>query len=225
MRIELDERLNMLAALTPVCPVAADVGADHGFLGAWLLENRRCERVQFLDISAPSLEKARRLIEDMQLEERSVFSVGDGLEALVEPAQTVIIAGMGGQTVAGIIERGRERLRGARLIMQPNVGLYELRKKLMELGFAIVEERLARAGGRWYVGIAAEEGIADYSEEELLAGPVLLRERPAELVGYADFRIKVTQKAYDGAVRGSKHQMTAELAKELTLWKEIRSCL
>ena len=215
----------MLAALTPVCPVAADVGADHGFLGAWLLENRRCERVQFLDISAPSLEKARRLIEEMQLGERSVFSVGDGLDALVEPAQTVIIAGMGGQTAAGIIERGRDKLHGARLIMQPNVGLYELRKKLAELGFAIVEERLARVGGRWYVGIAAEEGVAGYTEEELYVGPVLLRERPAELAGYADFRIKVTQKAYDGAVRGSKHQMTAELARELALWKEIRSWL
>lgn len=225
MRIELDDRLNMLAALTPDCPVAADVGADHGFLGAWLLENRRCKRVQFLDISAPSLEKARRLIEDMQLEDRAVFSVGDGLEALLEPAQAVIIAGMGGQTVAGIIERGREKLKGTRLIMQPNVGLYELRVKLQELGFRIIDERLARAGGRWYVGIAAEEGAAAYKEEELLAGPVLLEKKPAELAGYAEFRIKVTQKAYDGAAAGSKHDVTIQLKKELMLWKEIRACL
>ena len=70
MRVELDARLNMLAALTPACSVAADVGADHGFLGAWLIENRRCERVQFLDISAPSLNKARKLIEEMQLEQQ-----------------------------------------------------------------------------------------------------------------------------------------------------------
>lgn len=225
MRIELDARLNMLAALTPVCPMAADVGADHGFLGAWLLENKRCKKVQFLDISAPSLEKARGLIEDMQLEDRAVFSVGDGLEALTEPAQTIIIAGMGGQTVAGILERGRDRLSGARIIMQPNVGLYELRVKLAELGFMIVEERLARAGGRWYVGIAAEEGRASYSEEELLVGPCLLAEKPDELAGYADFRIKVTQKAYDGAVKGSKHQMTADLARELDIWKRVRECL
>ena len=225
MRIELDDRLNMLAALTPACSVAADVGADHGFLGAWLLENRRCERVQFLDISAPSLDKARRLIEDMQLETRSVFSVGDGLDALVEPAQTVIIAGMGGQTAAGIIERGREKLRGARLILQPNVRLRELREKLAELGFAIVDERLARTGGRWYVGIAAEEGEARYTDTELLAGPVLLKNRPTEFAGYVDFRIKVTQKAYDGAANGTKHRMTAELRWELDQWKEIRSWL
>ncbi len=225
MRIELDDRLNMLAALTPDCPVAADVGADHGFLGAWLLENRRCERVQFLDISAPSLEKARRLIEDMQLEERSVFSVGDGLDALVEPAQTVIIAGMGGQTAAGIIERGRDKLHGARVILQPNVGLRELRTRLSEMGFVIADERLARTGGRWYVGIAAEEGEAEYSDIELLAGPVLLERKPAELAGYVDFRIKVTQKAYDGAAKGSKHEMTAELEWELARWKEIRAWL
>jgi len=225
MRIELDERLNMLAALTPACSMAADVGADHGFLGAWLLESGRCGRVQFLDISAPSLEKAKRLIGEMELDDRAIFSVGDGLEAMTEPAQTIIIAGMGGQTAAGILERGSDRLRGTRLIMQPNVGLVELRKKLTELGFVIVDERLARAGGRWYVGIAAEEGTAEYTEAELLAGPVLLKTKPEGLAEYADYRIKVTQKAYDGAVQGSKHEMTAELKRELDCWKEIRAWL
>ncbi len=225
MRIELDERLKMLAALTPACSVAADVGADHGFLGAWLTENGRCGRVQLLDISAPSLNKARKLIEDMQLEDRTIFSVGDGLDALVEPAQAVIIAGMGGLTIAGIVERGRDKLHGARLILQPNVGIYELRRRLSELGFKIVDERLVRVGGRWYVGIAAEEGPARYSKSELLAGPILLQKRPPELAGYADFRIKVVQKAYEGAVRGSKSEMTAELQWELEQWKEIRSWL
>lgn len=223
MHIELDARLNMLAALTPACHCAADVGADHGFLGAWLLENRRCERVQLLDISAPSLSKAQRLIEEMQLEDRAVCSVGDGLDALVEPAQAVIIAGMGGPTIAGIIERGRDRLHGARLILQPNVGIRDLRSRICEMGFKIVDERIARTGGRWYIGIAAEEGTAQYSETELLAGPVILRDKPSELANYADFRIRVLQKAYDGAVHGSKHDMTAELKKELEQWKEIRS--
>lgn len=225
MRIELDARLNMLAALTPACSVAADVGADHGFLGAWLIENKRCERVQLLDISAPSLNKARKLIEEMQLEEKAAFAVGDGLDALLEPAQAVIIAGMGGPTMAGIIGRGREKLHGVRLILQPNVGISELRKSLSDMGFKIVDERLARTGGRWYVGIAAEEGASQYTESELLAGPILLEKKPPELAGYVDFRIKVTQKAYDGAVHGSKYEVTRQLENELKQWKEIRSWL
>ncbi len=225
IQIELDERLSMLAALTPACRTAADVGADHGFLGAWLLQNKRCERVQFLDISAPSLEKAKRLISDMSLNDRAVFSVGDGLDALMEPAQAVVIAGMGGPTIAGIIERGREKLRGTRIIMQPNVGVAELRRRTAEAGFRIVAESLARAGGRWYVGIAAEEGEVHYTDRELLAGPVLLRKRPKELEEYAVFRIRVLEKAYNGAVHGSKNQMTRALANELAQWKEIARCL
>lgn len=215
----------MLAALTPACRTAADVGADHGFLGAWLLQNKRCERVQFLDISASSLEKAKRLISDMELNDRAVFSVGDGLDALMEPAQTVVIAGMGGPTIAGIIERGREKLQGTRIVMQPNVGIAELRRRTAEAGFRIVEESLSRAGGRWYVGIAAEEGGAHYTGQELLVGPVLLRKRPKELIEYAVFRVRVLEKAYDGAVRGSKDQMTRALACELEQWREITKWL
>ncbi len=225
MSVELDNRLKMLAALTPACHMAADVGADHGFLGAWLLQSGQCERVQFLDISASSLQKARRLIREQGLEERALFSVGDGLEALMEPAQSVVIAGMGGPTIAGIVERGREALRGARLVMQPNVGVEELRGRLAEMGFRIVDEALARAGYRWYVGIAAEEGSAGYTAEELLVGPVLMKRRPANLSGFADFRIKVLTKAHDGAVRGSKDWMTEELERELRIWKEVRSWL
>ena len=95
----------------------------------------------------------------------------------------------------------------------------------MEMGFRIVDERLARAAGRWYVGIAAEEGEAEYSPEELLAGPVLLKEKPEGLAAYAEDRIHVLQKAFEGAVRGSKHEMTEQLAWELAQWKEIRACL
>ena len=225
MRIELDDRLKMLTDLVNVCEVAADVGTDHGFLGAWLLENKRCRKMQFLDISAPSLNKARNLIEDMQLEEKSVFSVGDGLDALTEDAQTVIIAGMGGLTIAGIVERGRERLKGARLVMQPNVAIRELRERLMKAGFRIVDERLTRTGGRWYVGIAAEEGEAEYTDRELLIGPMLLQNKPLRLKEYAQFRINVTQKAYDGAVKGSKDEMTRQLEFELSAWKEVYSWL
>ena len=45
MKIELDERLGMLADMVPVCSAAADVGTDHGFLGAWLLENKKCGKM------------------------------------------------------------------------------------------------------------------------------------------------------------------------------------
>ena len=222
--IELDERLTMLAALTPACPVAADIGADHGFLGAWLLQSGKCERVQFLDISAPSLKKASRLIRSLGLSDRAVFSVGDGAEALREPADAVVIAGMGATTIEGIIERGREKLGDATLILQPNINVEYLRRGLVRLGYEICDERLARAGGRWYVGLCAKRGEARYTERELLAGPVLLARRDPSLEGYARFRLAVQRRAYLGAVR-SDEARARELLDEIKCWEEIEAWL
>lgn len=222
--IELDERLSMLAALTPACPVAADIGADHGFLGAWLLESGKCERVQFLDISEPSLKKASRLIRSLGLTGRASFSVGDGAEALTEPADAVVIAGMGATTIEGILERGQEQLGDAALILQPNINVDSLRKALVRLGYAICDEDLARAGGRWYVGILARRGSACYTRRELLAGPVLLKKRHPSLAGYVQFRLRVQRKAHLGAMR-SDEARARELYDEIKCWEEIEAWL
>ena len=60
-RISLDPRLSTIAEMLGHCPVCADIGSDHGRLGAFLLQNHRCQHVCLTDISAPSLEKARKI--------------------------------------------------------------------------------------------------------------------------------------------------------------------
>ncbi len=222
--IELDERLSMLYDMVPSCAAAADIGADHGFLGARLLESGKCERVEFLDISEPSLKKAWRLIRRCNLMERADFTVGDGAAALKNPADAIIIAGMGAPTISGIIERGLSRLEHARLIVQPNIGVNLLRADLARMGFVICDEMIVRMGGRFYIAMAAERGQATYTEKELLAGPVLLEKRPADFAGYVQFRLRVQRKAYAGAVKGEAENAEA-LAHEIALWEEIGQCL
>ncbi len=66
--ILLDERLSAAAELAREAltgmerPVAADIGCDHGFLTAKLLETVPNLTMLASDVSAPSLEKARRLL-------------------------------------------------------------------------------------------------------------------------------------------------------------------
>ena len=61
-RIALDPRLSMIAEMVGRCSSYADVGCDHGRLGAFLLQNGWVDRAVLTDISAPSLDKARALI-------------------------------------------------------------------------------------------------------------------------------------------------------------------
>ncbi|MBQ1374724.1 MAG: SAM-dependent methyltransferase, partial [Clostridia bacterium] len=157
-RIVLDPRLSMIARLVGPCECYADIGCDHGRLGAFMLQKGLCQRAVLTDISEPSLAKARALMDHLDLADRVTFAVGDGARALREPVDAVVIAGMGGATIAQIVRDGRENLGGARLILQPNVAAPQLRQALSECGYAIFDEHVARDGRRNYVIICARPG-------------------------------------------------------------------
>jgi len=217
--ISVDPRLRALSELCGECRVLADVGCDHGRLAAYMLQTGMCERALLTDISGASLEKARRLVSALGLLGRARFCVGDGADALPEAPDVCVVAGMGGLAIAGIVARGLPLLKGARLVLQPNVAVRELRGALVRLGFRIADERLARDGRRLYPVIAAEAGEACYDETQLTVGPVLLERRPEELRDYAKFRIRVAKKALSGMERGGADG--EQMKRELTVWEEV----
>ena len=173
-RISLDPRLSRIAEMVGTCECCADIGSDHGRLGAFLLQSGQCQRVVLTDISGASLSKARKLIALMDLEERTGFCVGDGALAIDCPVDAAVIAGMGGETIASIVEGSAGRLCGARLILQPNVALASLRRRLNKCGWRIVDEDLVRDGRRVYPILVAVEGAQQLSPLQAEAGPVLL---------------------------------------------------
>ncbi len=215
--ISLDSRLSAIREMVGSCRNFADIGCDHGRLGADMLLRGRCARAELADISEESLKKARRLIRILGLEERVRFSVGDGARSLAIRPDAAVIAGMGGQTIAGILERGREILSGARLVLQPNVAAPELRLRLTGAGFRIVDEDIARDGRRLYVIIAAEAGEMRLSPLEVEIGPVLLKKRPEALWDFAAFRVRVAKKALRGALAGGMD--AAGLKREVEIWE------
>ncbi|MEG1605938.1 MAG: class I SAM-dependent methyltransferase [Clostridia bacterium] len=216
----LDARLNAVYDLTPPCDLAADIGTDHGYLGAHLLETGRCARVRFTDVSAASLQKAEALMREMGLSDRADFCLGDGAEALEGPVDAVILAGMGAETICGILSRGRAKLGTAALVLQPNVDAPLLRAYLEESGYAIADEMLARANGRFYVVISAAPGQMRLSETERVVGPVLAKKQPKELADYARARVRVGEKALRGALAGQEVWAQA-LQIELRVWKKV----
>ena len=159
--ILLDERLSAAAELAREAltgmerPVAADIGCDHGFLTAKLLETVPNLTMLASDVSAPSLEKARRLLAARGLSGRVTLAVADGLSAIESLVDAVMILGMGAGTILKIVSEGRDKIGGAALIVQANVDLPLLRGGLAELGFAVQKEIYCRAAGRHYVTMLA----------------------------------------------------------------------
>ncbi len=223
--IALDPRLSMIASLVGPCGSCADIGCDHGRLGAFLLQRGLCQRIVLTDVSEPSLRKARALIARVGLGARADFCVGDGAAALPGPVDAAVIAGMGGVTIARIIREGRDRLGDARLVMQPNVAAPQLRATLCAQGYAIYDERVVQDGRRLYVVIAAKPGQATCDERELIVGPVLLERKPLELMPYAQFRLRVARKALKGASAAGDAAQARPLEREIAIWEEVATCL
>jgi len=190
----LDGRLSAAMALAENCRMFADIGADHGRLSAVMLLQDESRKALVADISAPALQKARDLLGRLELNSRAVFAVANGLDALDHydgRPDTIFILGMGGDTVSGIIRRGADKLHGAALILGAQTDLPMVRRTLCEIGYRICRETVASEGKHDYVLIRAEKGTADYSEEELLLGPVLLSELPQNWLPLLERREKL----------------------------------
>ncbi len=141
-----------------------DIGSDHGILCAYAVTMGRAAHATAADISTDSLSKARALIKELSLEDKVGFAVSDGFMNIDIAAKnySVVIAGMGGELIARILEAGGDKARcAAEIAMQPMGGAKELREYLYANGFGITDESIIEEGGRYYQLILAHyDGIA-----------------------------------------------------------------
>ena len=132
----LTKRLNKLVSVLPSCDVLADVGCDHGYVGIEALTRGIAKKVIFVDVSAPSLDKARQNCPDEYLRSAS-FVCRDGLGDI--EADCAIIAGMGGLETMSILD-GTKHLPD-KLVLQPMRNQKDLRQYLIQRYEIITDEK------------------------------------------------------------------------------------
>lgn len=149
--INLSERLQLIASLVKKDACVCDVGTDHGYLPIALMKSGKAKSVIATDLREKPLNSAKSNAERL-LEERIQFRLCDGLSAVKEgEADTVIIAGMGGEVIAGIIERCEWiHNRKISLILQPMTSAEALREYLFKNGFQIESETPLEENGHVY---------------------------------------------------------------------------
>ena len=153
--IKLSGRLQSCAGLVERGAVAADVGTDHGYLALYLLEAGICPFVYASDLREGPLSAARRSAAGTDVSGRIAFVLSDGLTALdMDNIDTVILAGMGGDTIRGILEAEPAVRDGwKQLVLQPQSKTAELRRYLGSQGFHIRREVLSRDGKFLYTAM------------------------------------------------------------------------
>lgn len=131
----MTERLKKLCALLSPCKIFADVGCDHGYCTRYMLSRGLCKSAVITDISAGSLSKAERLLENYIKSGVCRSVCCDGLSGVPEgTADQVLIAGMGGEEILKIL---REAYIPQSFVFQPMKNAPQLRQYLLERGCAI----------------------------------------------------------------------------------------
>lgn len=137
--MKLSNRLQAIHDLIPLQAVLVDVGTDHGLLMIAALQSGRVLQGYALDIAKKPLEAAKRNVTTYGLDGRVHFELRDGLKGFMGDGSCYVIAGMGADTILGIVESYPFASQDT-IIVQSNTKLAWLRAQLNAFGFVIVEE-------------------------------------------------------------------------------------
>lgn len=172
MELKLTPRLRAVADQVAPGSRLADVGTDHAYLPVRLLMDGTINGAIAADLREWPLARARETARRFGVEDRLSFRLCDGLRGIVpEEVDTVAIAGMGGETIAGILAQAPWTKQGTRLLLQPMTSFLDLRSWLQQNGYVIESERIAQEGARLYAVLQVHGGqMEPLSPGELWAG-------------------------------------------------------
>ena len=228
-KVPLSDRMKAAFDLVSTCECAADIGCDHGYLPIALCLSGKARRAIAMDINEGPLKRASENISGFDLTDRIETRLSDGLARLSEgEADTVIITGMGGKLIAKILGDHIGLTQTVKqLILGPQSDIPYLRSYLYAHGFRIVNEKMVLDEGKYYQLIAAVPEISvdmltKLSDEELVCGPILLRQQDPILLKWIKKEIKTRNDILLQLERTDSEQASArkkELEKEQSIFR------
>lgn len=146
-------RIDWIIGHVPPCKTLADVGCDHGIVGGRCLMYGLAKYVHFIDISQPSLDKAKGWI-PKAFSPNIDFTCQDGLGDFT--CDCAVIAGMGGLETISILSKAAHLPQ--KLVLQPMRNQPDVRRWLVNSGYGIVSDEMALFADKYYDLIVAELG-------------------------------------------------------------------
>ena len=147
MKLPLSNRLLSCCDFVSPGDRVADIGCDHGYLGIYLLQKSIARSVIAADVKEQPLQSAMRNAAKFGVKGKMTFYLSDGVRNIPREFDTLVCAGMGGDTMISILEAAPWLADPRyRLILQCQSKRPELRRWLTSHGFSIRRETLAKDG-------------------------------------------------------------------------------
>lgn len=170
----LSKRLFSLLTCVEKGSVVADIGCDHGLLAMELINQGIAKHVYACDLREGPLARAIEAVKRAGLEANITTLLKNGMDDLSDDVDTVVIAGMGFDTIQMILEAHLDTLpKYKRFIIQSNKHVEDLRRWISDHHFTIEQELLVEED-HYYPIVVFHCGYHEsYDEDELFFGVYL----------------------------------------------------
>lgn len=225
----LSKRLATVASYVPKNSRLLDVGSDHAYLPVYLAHQKRIKFGVASEVARGPYHNMVREIKSAGLLSILHPRLADGLTALRshDHVNVITIAGMGGLLITEILRRGISYLKnGPRLILQPNVDAYEVRKWLMVHHYRVVHERIIADHHHLYEIIVARvsRSRVKYNFNQLFFGPLLLKQKSTTFVNKWQAEARHLQKVVAQMRKARRHRPVKriqQLVKRIKLIEQV----
>lgn len=178
--IRLSKRLKIIYDMVPNS-VVADIGSDHGKLMIALVQSGKVKKGFAVENKEGPFERLRSNLIRYHVNDMITPLFSDGIKDITRDVSTIVIAGMGGQTIVNILKAHPEKLISVQtIIIDAHTAVPFARREICQMGFAIADEKIVKEDDIFYEVIKfikAEKAII--SDEDLEFGPILRQEKSA----------------------------------------------
>lgn len=187
--MKISKRLQAISDFVDDNSNIIDVGCDHALLDIYLFRNKKNVALIASDVKEGPLKQARANIEKYGCNIK--VKQGFGISTIEEETDTVVIAGMGGDTIVDILEKDKDKLKNVnQMILSPQSEWKKVRSVVTSLGFYIDDELMIEDNNKYYLILKFVRGEKKYSEPELTYGPILLRKRDNTFIRFYQSMLK-----------------------------------
>lgn len=204
----LSKRLKNVADMVTKGYIVADIGTDHGYVPIYLIKNGIVPKAYAMDINEGPLKIADKNIRLEGLQDKITTVLSDGMNEMTsEMAESVVIAGMGGDLITDILNRGKNIKGIKELVLSPHKRVDIVRKYLLDNNWKITDENMVIDNNKFYTILRAvpEKEESEYDETEIMYGRLLLTTKNPVLKKYLEKENKMYEEVLK-KVENSKNE-------------------
>ena len=190
--MKLKKRLLTICSLIENNKEVYDIGCDHAYLDIFLTEYKNC-KCHASDKSSNALKYAIKNIKENKLEDKIEVIVSDGLKNInISDKSTIVISGMGTQTIINILEDD-QIYKANDIIIQSNNDHEMLRRYLNKRNLKIVDELVVKEKDIYYITIKVVKGNQKLTKKDFILGPILRKNKDIETISYYLYLLELKQ--------------------------------